>query len=215
MLFPTFQEVARYRDMTTTFGGYNHQLSCQDGQFYDMKNMTSQYYPILSPRQNRGIVKQLFRPQGILDKEDLMWIDDNELYINGEKIDLGDLVITDEAPKTIAKMGAYVVIMPDAIWYNTDNGECGNIASNYENKDGEEITFSLCEANGSAIQYQDAAYYESHDAKDFYLTQSEVFTMAECSKYYTTEIFARVHNLICCSKNQIYVQITKIKEAKQ
>lgn len=166
MLFPTFQEVARYRDMTTTFGGYNHQLSCQDGQFYDMKNMTSQYYPILSPRQNRGIVKQLFRPQGILDKEDLMWIDDNELYINGEKIDLGDLVITDEAPKTIAKMGAYVVIMPDAIWYNTDNGECGNIASNYENKDGEEITFSLCEANGSAIQYHDAAYYESNDAKD-------------------------------------------------
>lgn len=60
-----------------------------------------------------------------------------------------------------------------------------------------------------------AEYLESHDSKDFYLTQSEVFTMAECSKYYTTEIFARVHNLICCGKNQIYVQITKIKEAKQ
>ena len=166
MLFPSYQEVSRYRDMTTTFGGYNHQLSCQDGQFYDMKNMTSQYYPILSPRQNRGMVKQFFRAQGILDKEDLMWIDDNYLYINGEKINLGDLVITDEAPKSMAKMGAYVVIMPDAIWYNTDNHECGYLSNYYTNNNGDEITFSLCAANGSAIEYNDAEYYETTPAKD-------------------------------------------------
>ena len=70
MLYPILQEVAQYRDMTNVFGGYNHQLSCQEGQFYDMKNMTSQYFPILSPRNNRGIVKNFVNPQGILDKED-------------------------------------------------------------------------------------------------------------------------------------------------
>ena len=73
MRFPTLQEVSRYRDMTTVFGGYNHQISCQEGQFYDMKNMTSRYFPVLSPRQNRGIVKKFVNPQGILDKED-MWL---------------------------------------------------------------------------------------------------------------------------------------------
>lgn len=164
MLFPRLQEVARYRDMTTSFGGYNHQLSCQDGQFYDMKNMTSQYYPILSPRQNRGKVRQFDTPQGILDKEELMWIDDKKFYVNGEEKELS-VELTDESPKTLAKMGAYVVIMPDRVWYNADNGESGYMEQ-WWMYGGSEITFTLCAANGSAIQYKDAAYYETNTAKD-------------------------------------------------
>jgi hypothetical protein len=85
-----------------------------------MKNMTSQYFPILSPRNNRGIVKNFVNPQGILDKEDILWIDDNRLYINGEEKILDGVVISSESPKTLAKMGAYVIIMPDRIWYNVD-----------------------------------------------------------------------------------------------
>jgi hypothetical protein len=166
MLFPTLQEVSRYREMTTTFGGYNHQLSCQEGQFYDMKNMTSQYYPILSPRQNRGIVKQLVNPQGILDKEDLMWIDDQKLYINGEEKSLNDVELSTESPKTLAKMGAFVIIMPDKIWYNVENGECGYMEHKNTYEEGIGVKFSLCAANGSAIEYHTASYYESHEAKD-------------------------------------------------
>ena len=86
MEFPTLSEVTRYREMTSAFGGYNHQLSCKDGQFYDMQNMTSQYYPILSPREKRGYVKQMTAPQGILDKEDLLWVDNGKLYKNGEEV---------------------------------------------------------------------------------------------------------------------------------
>ena len=164
MLFPTLQEVTRYREMTTAFGGYNHQLSCQDGQFFDMKNMTSQYYPILSPRQNRGIVKQFVNPQGILDKEDLMWIDDKKLYVNGEEKELS-VTLNDESPKTLAKMGAFVIIMPDKVWYNADNGESGYMEQ-WAAYGGGEITFSLCEANGSPIAYNDATYYETNSAKD-------------------------------------------------
>lgn len=165
MLFPTLQEVSRYREMTTTFGGYNHQLSCQDGQFYDMKNMTSQYYPILSPRQKRGIVKQLVNPQGILDKEDLMWIDDQKLYVNGEEKTLKGIELSSESPKTLAKMGAYVIIMPDKVWYNVDNGECGRMEQ-WAMFGGQTITFTLCEANGKPIEYFDANHYETTPAKD-------------------------------------------------
>ena len=152
--------------MTTTFGGYNHQLSCQEGQFYDMKNMTSQYYPILSPRQNRGIVKQLVNPQGILDKEDLMWIDDQKLYINGEEKPLKDVELSTESPKTLAKMGAFVIIMPDKIWYNVENGECGYMEHKNTYEEGVGVKFSLCAANGSAIEYHNASYYENNEAKD-------------------------------------------------
>jgi hypothetical protein len=166
MLFPIMQEVNRYREMTTMFGGYNHQLSCQEGQFYDMKNMTSQYFPILSPRQNRGIVRSLINPQGILDKEELMWIDDGKLYVNGEEIALDGVSISSEesmCPKTMAKMGAYVIIMPDKIWYNADNGECGYMESTFALDSGQEVSLTLCEADGSAITWHDEQYYKDND----------------------------------------------------
>ena len=35
------------------FGGYNHTLSSEDGEIYDEKNITSDYYPVLSPRMPR------------------------------------------------------------------------------------------------------------------------------------------------------------------
>lgn len=166
MLFPILQDVTRYREMTTTFGGYNRQLSSQDGQFSDMKNMTSLYFPILSPRQKRGIVKNLTNPQGILDKEDLVWIDDGKLFVNGEEKTLSGVSLTTTGTKTIAKMGAYVIIMPDKVWYNAETCECGYMEHKNTIGIGTKITFSLCEANGSAITYHDATYYETTSPVD-------------------------------------------------
>ena len=167
MRFPTLQEVARYRDMTTVFGGYNHQISCDEGQFFDMKNMTSNYFPVLSPRQNRGIVKKLVNPQGILDKEDMWWIDDKVLYKNGDEMTLNGVALTDEAPKTLAKMGAYIVIMPDKIWCKTNEDntslECGYMENKVEIKG---VEISICEASGKLIEWQNAEYYKTHSPKD-------------------------------------------------
>lgn len=165
MRFPRLSETSQYREMTTVFGGYNHQISCQEGQFYDMKNMTSSYFPILSPRKQRGNVKQFENPMALLDKEDLWWIDNKELYKNGMKISLG-VEFNDEAPKSIAKMGAYIVVMPDKIWINT-NGKEGMYESGYmENKvkvkEETPITFSICEMSGKVIEYKEADYYDKH-----------------------------------------------------
>ena len=170
MRFPTLQEVSRYRDMTTVFGGYNHQISCQEGQFYDMKNMTSRYFPVLSPRQNRGIVKKFVNPQGILDKEDMWWIDDKVLYRNGNEMPLEGITLTEESPKTLAKMGAYIIIMPDKVWLNTSEKdgkyECGYMENSVAIASGKEIKFSICEANGKSIEWHDAEYYKKNEAKD-------------------------------------------------
>jgi hypothetical protein len=160
MQFPTLREVARNREMTTIFGGYNHQISCSEGQFFDMKNITSRHFPVLSPRQNRGIVKSFVNPQGILDKEDIWWIDDKTLYKNGKKEWLTGVSLSDEAPKTLAKMGAYIIIMPDKIWYNTEDGTCGYM-ERINKTEGADVNFSLCDANGAVIDWHDAAWYEN------------------------------------------------------
>lgn len=166
MFFPILQETSRYREMMTTFGGYNHQLSCQDGQFYNMENMTSLYFPMLSPRQNRVVVRKFTNPQGILDKEDLMWVDNGKFYVNGEEKELSGVTISPEGKKTLAKMGAYVIIMPDKVWYNADNGECGSMEKTKEYNGETAITLSMCDVNGDAITWHDATYYESTAPKD-------------------------------------------------
>ena len=165
MLFPMLQEVEQYREVTGSFGGYNHQIHCREGQFFDMKNMTSQYFPILSPRQNRGIVRSFQNPQGMLDKEELLWIDDRRLFVNGEEKELKGIALT-EGEKTLAKMGAFVIIMPDRVWYNTDKEECGYMECARTIEKGKKIEISMCQANGSAVVWHDAAYYEENEPKD-------------------------------------------------
>ena len=170
MRFPRLQEVSRYREMTTIFGGYNHQISCSEGQFFDMKNMTSKYFPVLSPRQNRGIVKTFTNPQGILDKEDLWWIDDKVLYRNGTPMTLNGVEFTEDAPKTLAKMGAYIIVMPDKIWCKTNDDdtelECGYIENKVKYSKLDEIRFSICEASGNTIKWNDAEYYKTNEPAD-------------------------------------------------
>lgn len=165
MQYPYLEEVTRYREMTSTFGGYNHQLSCQEGQFYDMKNMTSKYYPILSPRQNRGIVRQFTNPQGMLEKDYPMWIDDGVLYDDGERLELNGVELTN-SKKSMAKMGAYVIIMPDKVWYNTDTKECGYMEASYDIQIGHNIDFKNCDAKGKEITIGTAEHYEENEAND-------------------------------------------------
>jgi hypothetical protein len=172
MYYPRLQELERYRDMTSVFGGYNHQLTCGDGQFYDMQNMTSSYYPILSPRKERGIIKALKNPQGILDKEDMYWIDDKVLYKNGKTVELKNVSFNDKVPKTMTKMGAYVVVLPDKIWFNAETLECGYMENRVEVLGDYTLMYSLCKADGSFIEWKSEDYYKENTPKngDYMLT---------------------------------------------
>ena len=118
MYFTAHNQVIRKRDMTTVFGGYNHRLSCQDGEFFDMQNMTTEYYPILSPRKRRGICREFTKPQMLADRDGLVWIDNNYLYVNGEKKTYcGGYAVIDEAlsklPVVPVKMGTKMVMTSD------------------------------------------------------------------------------------------------------
>ena len=177
MKYPYFSEIQRSRQKTTVFGGYNKMLSCEEGEFLDMKNMSSAYYPVLSPRDRRMMVKKLDNPLALLDKGSLIWIDGENIYMDGECIDLGTCRISVEEtmkPKVLTKMGAYVVIMPDKIWYNTSTKESGYMEASWELETGKEVTFSMCDSMGKIIEYKDAEYYEHVEAEegDYLMTTS-------------------------------------------
>ena len=144
MRYPKLRELQASRQMVDTFRGYNHNLRISDGEFFDMKNMTSDYYPVLSPRKKRGLYASPNSPKGMIAKDALCYVDGTKFVINEYPVEMG---LNDE-PKQLISMGAYVIIMPDKKWINTlDTTEFGDIDASYTSTS--DVTFSLCTVDGA------------------------------------------------------------------
>ena len=71
MKLPMMSDKAIMRPaVMTSFGGINHNLNAGDGELYDMRNLSSREFPLLTPRKKRGVVRSVARPNGLdaLDK---------------------------------------------------------------------------------------------------------------------------------------------------
>ena len=158
MKYPYLDYTRKEREMTSAFYGYEHTPTCKEGAFYDTTNITTELYPVLAPRQRRGISKTFTNFQGMIDKEGLVWVDDGELFIDNTKIT--GVSLSDEGMKTIEKMGAYIVIFPDKVWYNTADSSHGSLDNSIEKT--QSVSLTLCGEDGTAITWHDASYYQSH-----------------------------------------------------
>lgn len=146
MKLPKLKELNTHREMVDVFKGYNHNLRIGEGEFYDMKNLSSDNYPILSPRPKRGIYATPNKPQGMVAKDSLCYVDGENFIINEYRVPMG-LSTGDEKPKTLISMGAYVIIMPDKKYINTANLEdYGNIEVAVVTS--ASTTFELCKVDG-------------------------------------------------------------------
>lgn len=167
MKYPVLSELSVSREWTDIFGGYNHNSRIGDGEFYDMKNLTSDDYPILSPRKQRGTYIVLKNPQCMIAKDNLCYVDilvnDNEygarFYINKKEVEgLTLSSLEKDIPKTLVSMGSYVIIMPDKKYVNTimgDDGKYpyGNIEATVTTKTS--TTFSHCKLDGTDYANED------------------------------------------------------------
>lgn len=148
MRYPTLYTKENSRQMVDVFRGYNHNLRIGDGEFFDMKNMTSDYYPVLSPRKNRGVYATPAKPTGLIAKDALCHVDGSKFVINEYEVDMG---LNDE-PKQLISMGAYVIIMPDKKYINTqDLTDCGNIEAFYPGVEEQTVTatYKMCKIDGT------------------------------------------------------------------
>ena len=157
MRYPTLHTKEASRQMVDVFKGYNHNLRIGDGEFFDMKNMTSDYYPVLSPRGKRGVYASPTLPTGLIAKDSLCYVDGTKFVMNEYQVDLG---LNDE-PKQLISMGAYVIIMPDKKWINTLNlTDYGNIEASFTSY--ADVTFQLCKVDGA--EYTDVVVGPSEPA---------------------------------------------------
>lgn len=144
MKYPTLYTKDSSRQMVDIFKGYNHNLRINDGEFFDMKNMTSDHYPVLSPRGKRGVYAEPGSFTGLIAKDSLCYVDGAYFVMNEYRVDMG---LNDE-PKQLISMGAYVIIMPDKKWINTlDLTEHGDIEASFVSQ--ADVAFTLCTVDGA------------------------------------------------------------------
>lgn len=154
MRYPKLREIPTTRERIDVFRGYNHNLRIAEGEFYDMRNMSSDDYPVLSPRRQRGVYATPGMPQGMISKKDLWYVDGGNLIViedgNKTTIDMG--LTVDATPKVLISMGAYIIIMPDKKYINT---------SNYEDKGIIEASVTTTAATTIQISKLDGAAYDN------------------------------------------------------
>lgn len=167
-----YEEASR-RSMTQVFYGLNKNLRSGEGEFFDMKNLTSDHAPLLAVRERRyepkdfGANKPIAIVAGVGAAETSMtrglcWIDESG-------VNSGDLIIGDKAvpiyvrgyiptkngggQKKIVKMGAYLIIIPDMIYVNTvDTGDNGKIVDKYTNMENQ-FRLAVCDSDGEIATY--------------------------------------------------------------
>ena len=97
------------------FGGLNHTKGAADGELYDMRNLCSDDYPLLSVRPQRLVIRKLEKPNGLFYWKGLLWVDGTDVYFDGEVV--GQV---EDSKKTFGALGPYIVIMPDKVCYHVE-----------------------------------------------------------------------------------------------
>lgn len=122
----------KIRTETTTlsgFGGYNHTDRASENEFYDMKNMSSKNYPLLSTRGSRHFQINRSNVQGMVQfDEKLFVVRDGKVYCvtdikNNIEHSTKVTYLDPNGLKKMAVMGSYLIILPDKVWMSTINAD--------------------------------------------------------------------------------------------
>lgn len=156
MYLPQLNNIPNDRSMINAFYGYNSSPDIRESQFCDTYNMTSDYYPLMSPRDKRGIIKYINKANGMYAAAGLIYVDGSRLFFGGEEI-----CEVEDSKKSFVRMGAYICIFPDKIMYNTYDGTIKNMENRYTTSG--TVVFEPCSLSGEAVEY---ASEEPDEPKD-------------------------------------------------
>lgn len=187
MQYPSLTELNTSRDFIDVFGGYNHNLRINNNEFYDMKNLTSAHYPLLSPRTQRGTyLKPTENPRGLLEKDALCYVYKSgtnlHFVMNQEDYDLGMTPVDATEERQLISMGAYVVIMPDKLYINTKNTtDFGKIEA--EKSTTGTVVLEICDMEGNSYNVDMQSPTTPTNPTDKYIWLDTSSTPASLKQY--------------------------------
>lgn len=128
MRLPSMQYVKRNRMATQVqFGGMNHTQGARDGEIWDMENMCTDHYPVLASRLPRYKIGTLAQPGGLVALDKLGWVDGSGFYYDGQKV-----AEVTPGKKHFCTMGKRILILPDKLVFNTEDGTITGMGSKWE-----------------------------------------------------------------------------------
>lgn len=110
------------------FGGLCHARGAEDGELYDMRNLCSDDYPVLSVRPKRHQIGKVENPNGLFYWKGLMWVDGTDVYFDGKMV--GQVA---DSKKTFGAIGPYIVILPDKVCYHVETKKMEQMGAYWEN----------------------------------------------------------------------------------
>lgn len=181
MIYPTLNPENTSRDFIDVFGGYNHNLRIQDNEFYDMGNMSSSKYPLLSSRPKRGAAPSSLLPPignmvGMLYRSAFYTVSYYQgtgafplhVYKDGTEIAGFSTVVPAAEKRELIMMGAYLIVMPDKVYVNTvDLTQSGYIEA--EASTGNNPTIQLCTEDGTTVNIDYAGSTAPENPSDGYI----------------------------------------------
>ena len=155
------------------FGGLNHNYGAADGEIWDMKNMTSDHYPVLATRERRRLFMKLTEPGGIYAWDKLCWIDGGKFFYDGEE--KGTL---SAGEKRFASVGSKIVIFPDKCYYDIKTDTFGQMEAIWES---EHLFFDNGMLYGEKAE-ANTIYCEGVNWSDWF-RNGDAVTISGCTKH--------------------------------
>jgi len=152
MFLPPVTEDNNTRAMIDTWLGYNHNYRANPGEFWDEENLSSDQFPLFSPRKLRPVLIEQENIRGtILYAGNLCYLAGDKFHYGEQVVDLaGYTLATSTSQQQIIPYGAYILIMPMGVIINTaDLTDVQALAASYTVTDGVTITYRMCDMNGS------------------------------------------------------------------
>ena len=160
--YPYLKEQPSFRQTVDVFKGYNHNLRIGPGEFYEMENMTSEDYPVLSTRAKRAILKPSVhgcRGMYYVPGTGLFYatIVDSETWLYLLKADGAAVYVTQvgDSNKKFALMGDTLVIAPDMKAVNIRSLQAYSLDEVWTVSNGS-VKVSYCDADGDDYEIHPA-----------------------------------------------------------
>ncbi len=149
MIADNLRAAHKSEEVLTGFFGYNARNRIEENEFFYEKNMSSNSFPSVSPRNKRGIFDVAADSiSGLFSKNELCFIKNNKLFVGNTQVDSLNFPDINKRRQFVS-MGEKLLVFPDKVYVNTgDITDCGSLEAHF-NSSGATVTFSLCMGDGT------------------------------------------------------------------
>lgn len=136
------------KSVQVQFGGLRHTDTAGDGEFFDMKNLSSDAAPLLRTRAVRGVGRRLIddKANAFGGYNGLYWTDGTHFTYERRGVSGAVGMTVEDGKKSIAHLNDYLIIMPDKMYIKKTGtyGLHGSLEATYTSEAG-----ACCFQNGT------------------------------------------------------------------